>query len=232
MSSHNPNKSEQSSLGTPPGSNLINFYAQFKQKKVHNPHVDTHMIDLPFRGLINCASGGGKSNLVMNILFLMHNTFHKIIIVSKSPEPLYDYLSDKLKTGIEIHYEGAIPEIVKMDKGLNGLIIFDDMVLTKNNKIGEMFIRGRKMGYSSIYISQSFYGTPKIVRQNVSYIWLGHGMARRDLRMILSEFALGLTIDQLQELYTQLTREKMNFMMIDSIRNNVRHNITDIVLEY
>jgi|GWRWMinimDraft_16_1066024.scaffolds.fasta_scaffold00962_5 hypothetical protein len=213
-------------------SNLINFYSQFKHKKAHNPYVDVHGIELPFRALVNCASGGGKSNLVMNILYQMHNTFHKIIIVSKSPEPLYDYLSDKLKASVEIHYEGAVPEIVKMDKGMNGLIIFDDMVLTKNNKIGEMFIRGRKMGYSSIYISQSFYGTPKIVRQNVSYVWLGHGMGQRDLRMILSEFAMNVSLEQLKQLYSDLTREKMNFMMIDTLRNNVRHNITDIVLEY
>ena len=64
--------------------NLINFYTQFNNKKAHNPYRDTHMIDLPFRGLINCASGGGKSNLTLNILYQMHNTFHKIIIVSKS----------------------------------------------------------------------------------------------------------------------------------------------------
>ena len=180
-------------------SDLINFYTTLKQKKVHNPQYDIHKIDLPFRGLINCASGGGKSNLTVNILFEMYNTFHKIIIVSKAQEPLYDNLMDKLKN-IEIYYEGIIPEIEKMEDGNNGLIIFDDMVLTKNNKIGEMFIRGRKLGYSSIYISQSFFGTPKIVRQNVNYVWLGKGMNRRDLRLILSEFSLGhMTIDELEK---------------------------------
>ena len=54
---------------------------------------------------------------------------HKIIIVSKAEEPLYDMLQDKLKN-ISIHYEGNIPEIEKMKKGQNGLIVFDDMVLT------------------------------------------------------------------------------------------------------
>jgi len=212
-------------------SKLINFYEHFKQKQSHNPYKDIHMIDLPFRGLINCASGGGKSNLVLNILFEMHNTFHKIIIVSKASEPLYDFLSDKLK-GIEIHYEGAVPDLVKMDDGQNGLIIYDDMVLTKNNKIGESFIRGRKLGYSCIYISQSFFGTPKIVRQNVNYVWLGKGMGKRDLRLILSNFAMGLTVDQLEQIYNDLTRNQMNFMMIDQNKRNIRHNIKDIILEF
>lgn len=211
---------------------MINFYEKFKQKKTHNPNYDEHKIELPFRALICCASGGGKSNLVMNILHEMHNTFHKIIIISKAEEPLYDFLLHKIKDGIEIHYNGSIPEIDKMDKGLNGLIIFDDMVLTKNNKIGEMFIRGRKLGYSSIYITQSFFGTPKIIRQNVNLVWLGHGLSKRDLRLILSEFALSMSLDDLQKLYLDLTKEKMNFMLIDINGRNIRHNIKDIVFEY
>jgi hypothetical protein len=213
-------------------SDLINFYTTLKQKKVHNPQYDIHKIDLPFRGLINCASGGGKSNLTVNILFEMYNTFHKIIIVSKAQEPLYDNLMDKLKN-IEIYYEGIIPEIEKMEEGKNGLIIFDDMVLTKNNKIGEMFIRGRKLGYSSIYISQSFFGTPKIVRQNVNYVWLGKGMNRRDLRLILSEFSLGLiTIDELEKIYNDITRVNMNFMMISNNDRTIRRNIKEILIEF
>ena len=112
------------------------------------------------------------------------------------------------------------------------LIVFDDMVLTHNNKIGEMFIRGRKLGYSCIYISQSFYGTPKIIRQNVNYIWLGKGMSKRDLRLILSEFAMGISVDELERIYNDLTKESMNFMMLDLNKRNIRHNIKNMILEF
>jgi hypothetical protein len=210
---------------------IINFYEHIKGDKKHNPNYEAHKIELPFRGLINCASGGGKSNLFCNLLYEMNNTFHKIIIVSKAEEPLYDMLQKKLKN-ISIHYEGNMPEITKMSKGQNGLIVFDDMVLTPNNKIGEIFIRGRKLGYSSIYISQSFYGTPKIIRQNVNYIWLGKGMSKRDLRLILSEFAMGISVDNLERIYNDLTKESMNFMMLDLNKRNIRHNIKDIILEF
>jgi len=125
---------------------LINFYNTFKQEKIHNPNESLHGIKLPFRALINCASGGGKTNLVLNILYMMNNTFHDIIIVSKAEEPLYDHLVDKLKN-VKIYYNGEIPDVQKLEKGQNGLIIFDDMVLTPNNKIGELFIRGRKLYY-------------------------------------------------------------------------------------
>ena len=210
---------------------LINFYEHMKTDKKHNPNYESHKIELPFRGLINCASGGGKSNLFCNLLYEFNQTMHKIIIVSKAEEPLYDMLQDKLKN-VSIHYEGNVPEIEKMKKGQNGLIVFDDMVLTHNHKIGEMFIRGRKLGYSCIYISKSFFGTPKIIRQNVNYIWLGKGMSKRDLRLILSEFAMGISVDDLERIYNDLTKEQMNFMMLDLNKRNIRHNIKSIILEF
>jgi len=163
----------------------------------------------------------------------MNKTFHKIIICTKAEEPLYSYLQDKLKgSQVEIYYGGKIPEFEKMDKGQNGLVIFDDLVLDKNKAIGEMFIRGRKLGYSMIYISQSFYQTDKLIRQNVNYIWLGRGMQKRDLNMILSEFALGMNKNELEQIYNELTREPMNFMMIDFNNKNIRHNIIDIVKQF
>jgi DNA helicase HerA-like ATPase len=213
-------------------SKLINFYSQIKSSKKHNPYYDLHKIDLPFRMLVCTASGGGKSNLVLNLLYLMSNTFHKIIIVTKDEEPLYNMLESKLKDRVEIYYQGEIPDVEKLDNGMNGLIIFDDMVLTPNSKIGEMFIRGRKLGFSSIYISQSYFQTPKIIRQNINYIALGRGINKRDLRMILSEYSISLSIEQLQDIYFNITNKHMHFMMIDMHLRNIRHNIEDIIYEF
>lgn len=160
--------------------------------------------------LICTASGGGKTNFLMNIIYEMNNTFHKIIIITKEEEALYSHLVEKLQN-VEIYYGGMVPEFEKMPKGENGLVIFDDMVLTKNNKIGEMFIRGRKLGYSSIYITQSFFGTSKLIRQNVNYIALGRGMIKRDLRLVLSEFSINLTIDDIEMVYNEITKTQCNF---------------------
>lgn len=210
---------------------MINFYENIKTVKTLNPNYKDHKIDLPFRGLVCCGSGGGKSNLVMNLLFLMNKTFHKIIICTKAEEPLYTYLKDKIKD-VEIYYQGQIPEFEKLDKQ-NGLVIFDDLCLDKDqSKIGEMFIRGRKLNYSMIYISQSFYQTPKLIRQNCNYIWLGRGLMKRDLNTILSEFALGLEKNELESMYNDLTRECMNFMMIDFNKRNIRSNITHPIINF
>lgn len=209
---------------------VINFYNNIKQIKVHNPYYDIHQIELPFRMLICTASGGGKTNFLLNLIYLMNNTFHKIIIITKEEERLYSHLIDKLKN-VEIHYGGNVPDFAKMDKGENGLVVFDDMILTNNNKIGEMFIRGRKLRYSSIYISQSFFSTPKLIRQNVNYVALGRGMIKRDLRLVLSEFSINLSIDQIEEIYNDITKVPMQFMLVDSQKRNIRRNF-EIIYEF
>jgi hypothetical protein len=209
----------------------INFYETIKTEKVHNPKYDIHKIILPLRGLINCSSGSGKTNLLLNLIYEMDKTFHKIIIVTKAPEPLYDMLVDRLKN-IEIYYEGSYPTIEKMNKGENGLIIYDDQVTTKDSRISEMYIRGRKLGFSSIYISQSYFGTPKLIRQNINYLWLGKGINKRDLRLILSEYSLNMSVDELEYYYFEITKEHMQFMMLDLHKRNLRRNIKQIIYEF
>lgn len=217
-------------------SRLINFYSQIKSQDILNPNYDIHGIEIPFRMLVATASGGGKTNFILNLLYEMNNTFHKIYIITKAEEPLYTLLIERLNklnnNVVEIFYDGIIPDFEKMDKGLNGLIIFDDMVLTNDNKIGENFIRGRKLGYSSIYISQSFFSTPKIIRQNINYVALGRGINKRDLRLILTEYSLGISLDELERYYFNLTKKHMHFMLLDLLKRNIRHNIINVIKEF
>ena len=64
-----------------------------------------------------------------------------------------------------------IPPINELKTCNQTLIIFDDMVtyLKKHPIISEYFIRGRKKSASLIFLSQSYYNTPKIIRQNINY---------------------------------------------------------------
>ena len=50
------------------------------------------------------------------------------------------------------------------------LVIFDDYVCEKNqNKIIDYFIQGRHKNCSVVYLSQSFYKTPRDIRLNCSH---------------------------------------------------------------
>ena len=70
-----------------------------------------------------------------------------LVICTKAPEPLYDML--RLKEKVEIYYD-TIPELSKIPKGENGIIVFDAMVLDNGRpQIAQMFIRERNIGYIS-----------------------------------------------------------------------------------
>ena len=208
---------------------MINFYTKLKGKKTHNPQYESHMIELPFRMLICTASGGGKTNFLMNLITLMTGTFTNITIVTKAPEPLYDYLAEKVKkTRVLLYNESGIPDLDSSTPKEPKLLVFDDLVLEKNPKIGEAFIRARKLGYSLVYISQSYFATTKLIRQNVQYVALGKGINLRDLRTILSEYSVDMSLDDLKALYYDLTKEHMSFMLFDFVQNNIRKNIQEI----
>jgi len=208
---------------------LINFYTKLKDTKLPNPCYQAHMIDLPFRMLICTASGCGKTNFLINLISMMDKTFASITVVTKEHEALYDMLAEKIKnTKIHLYSETGVPPLDVSSKKISKLLVYDDLVLTKDPKIGESFIRARKLGYSLIYISQSYFGTPKIVRQNVNYIALGRGINIRDLRMILSEYSVDLNLDELKDLYFQITKKPMTFMLFDFVKNNIRENINNV----
>jgi hypothetical protein len=97
------------------------------------------------------------------------------------------------------------------------LMVFDDLVVEKKQKvIEEYFIRGRKMcnGFSLIYSTQSYFATPKIIRLQCNYIILKKLSCLRDLNLILTDYSLDLTREELLKVYKDCTEEHTDFLMI------------------
>lgn len=192
------------------------------KKKYHNPAYKSHLIKIPFRMLVVGASGAGKSQLALEIIKRMKNTFQLIVLCVKSAhEPLYEFLRSKLDESQLQIFEGIenIPPLEMLQKhGGQILAIFDDLVLEKNQAIiGEYFIRGRKVadGVSCMYLTQSYYRTPKLIRINCNYIALKKLSSERDLNTILSEFSLGVDKIALLRMYKHATSEPRSFLMVD-----------------
>ena len=220
----------------------INFYEKMDKKLkpvAHNPHYKKHLIKVPFRAIIAGASGAMKTNTALNIIYAMPDTFSKIIVITRNKdEPLYNYAKERIPD-MQI-YEGLekLPDLDKdFDKKENALVIFDDLVLEKNQKVIEEFaIRCRKLGVSMMYLTQSWYKTPKIIRQNLSYIILKQIAQTSYLNRILKDYSLGVNKDELQQLYKYATKgenelDKTNFLTIDMDAKpgeNFRKNLTPI----
>ena len=190
--------------------------------KGENPNFNLHGLELPLRMVIVAPSGSGKTNFLVNLIMLMchgKGTWSKMTICTRDKdESLYNYLATK-SSSIEI-VEGvsSIPKLntENYPKGTQSLLVLDDLVLSKNlSAVEEVYIRGRKLGVSVIFISQNFYKIPPVIRGNCSYIVILKLSQNRDTRMILSEMGLGVSKEQLFQIYEYATSEKFSPLIID-----------------
>jgi ABC-type dipeptide/oligopeptide/nickel transport system ATPase component len=206
-----------------PPQKVINFYERMDKKfldNAENPNFHLHHLKVPFRMCIVAPSGSGKTNFLLNIIHLFSQgkgTFADLSIITRNKdEPLYRFLQSKndqinIKEGLE-----NVPQLDKFDKEINHLVVFDDLVLAKDQRpIENYYIRARKLNCSVIYISQSYFKIPKIIRNNCSYMCLLKLSGQREVNMILSEFGLGVSKEQLLALYQYATKEKFVPLLID-----------------
>jgi hypothetical protein len=202
---------------------IINFYDVIPKKyllEAENPNYNVHNIDLPFRMCVVAPSGSGKTNFLVNLIKVFSQgkgTFADIhICTANKDEPLYNWLT-KENNQITIS-EGisSTPKLDDMDKEENHLVIWDDLVLTKDLKpVEKYYIRARKLNCSVVFLSQSYYDIPKIIRKNSSYLTiLNLGGSKRETTAILNEWGTDLDKDELKAIYEDCTSEHMRPLII------------------
>jgi hypothetical protein len=206
-----------------PTGKIENLYEKIPKElldKVENPNFHLHNLKLPFRMCIVAPSGSGKTNFLVNLLSIFSNgvgTFQSISIITRNKdEPLYRWISGKSDQLVIKEGLSNTPPLDKFDKDYNHLVVWDDLVLSKDlTMVENYYIRARKLNVSVIFISQSYFKIPKIIRNNCSYMVLLKLSGNREVNMILSEFGLGVTKDELISLYEYATKEKFSPLLID-----------------
>ena len=163
---------------------MINFddYVN-KNKTKHNlkwPYIPDH----PYRILIIGGSGSGRTNALLKLINNQPD-IDKIYLYAKDPyETKYQFLINKReRTGLKhfndpkafIEYSNDMQDVYKnidehnIYEECERLIAFDDMVadVINNRKLNsivtELFIRGRKLNISLVFITQSYFKDPKDV---------------------------------------------------------------------
>ena len=127
----------------------------------------------------------------------------KYILYAKDPyEVNYQFLINKKKSiGLKhfndpkafIEYSNDMQDVYKnideynIDKDRKILIVFDDMIagMINNKKLNslvtELFIRGRKLNISVVFITQSYFKVPKDVRINSTHFFIMEIPDKREL---------------------------------------------------
>jgi hypothetical protein len=230
-----PKKKDKKATGE-----IVNMYEKMPKRfldNVENPNFHLHNLKLPLRACIVAPSGSGKSNLLVNLLSLFcdgDGTFADMTIITRNKdEPLYRWLTDKCDQIRIVEGLHNTPKLDTMDKKENHLVVWDDLVLSKDlSMVENYYIRARKLNCSVIFISQSYFKIPKIIRNNCSYMILLKLSGQREVNIILSEFGLGVTKEQLMELYEYATAEKFSPLIIDleaDKENRFRKGLKEII---
>ena len=216
---------------------MINFddYVN-KNKTKHNlkwPYIPDH----PYRILIIGGSGSGKTNALLNLINNQPD-IDKIYLYAKDPyETKYQFLINKReRTGLKhfndpkafIEYSNDMQDVYKnidehnIYEECERLIAFDDMVadVINNRKLNsivtELFIRGRKLNISLVFITQSYFKVPKDVRLNTSHFFIAKIPNKRELQQIAINHSSDISTKDFANIYRKCTAEPYSFLVNDT----------------
>ena len=99
------------------------------------------------------------------------------------------------------------------------LIVFDDMIADMiNNKklnpvVTELFIRGRKLNISIVFITQSYFKVPKDVRLNSRYFFITKIPNKRELQQIALNHSSDIDFKDFIKIYKKCTAKLYSFLV-------------------
>jgi len=177
--------------------------------------------------LICGGSGSGKTNLLYHMLTKPLVYFDQIHLYAKNLEQekyqnmrkIFDDISDSVGYNVLVCSNDNIVPVKNLEDNAQKIVIFDDYVCDKNQKpLIDYFIRGRHKNCSVIYLSQSFYGTPKDIRLNCSHFCVYEFPSSNERNLISRE--LGVDKEQ----YIKATKKPYSFLYVDKPKKLIKRN--------
>ena len=102
------------------------------------------------------------------------------------------------------------------------LIVFGDMIADMiNNKklnpiVTELFIRGRNLNISIVFIMQSYFKVPKDVRLNSTHFFIMKILNKRELQIIALNHSSDIDFKDFMKTYKKNTKKPYSFLVNDT----------------
>ena len=142
------------------------------------------------------------------------------------PNNMQDVYKDIDEYNIEYsnHMQNVYKDIdeCNADKKRKILIVFDDMIVNMiNNKklnsiVTELFIRGRNLNISFVFITQSYIKVFKDVRLNTTHFFITKIPSKRELQQIALNLSSDINTKDFINIYKKCTAETYSFLVNDT----------------
>ena len=93
-----------------------------------------------------------------------------------------------------------------------------DLVQSKklNSIVTELFIRGRKLNISLVFITQSYFKVPKHVRLNTNHFFITKVLSKRELQQIVVNHSSDISTENFVNIDRKCTVEPYSFFVNDT----------------
>ena len=178
-----------------------------------------------------------KKNTLLNLINIQPD-IDKIYLYAKDPyESKYRFSIKKGKSiGLKhfddpkafIEYSNDMQGVYKnidehnVDKECKILIVFDNMIadMINNQKlyslVTELFIRGKKLNISLVFITQSLFKIPKDVRLNSTHFFIMKIPNKRELQQITLNHSSDINSKSFIKIYKKYTAGPYSFLVNDA----------------
>ena len=213
----------------------------------------TQILNHPYKILIFGGSGSRKTNSLFKLINKQLNIEKVSLYTTDTYEAKYQLLINKREsTGLKhlngskvsIEYSNYMDDIYKNieehnpNKKRKILTVLNDMIvdMLSNKKLNpiatELFIRGRKLNISLVFITQSYFAVPKNSRLNSVHYFIMKIPNKRELQEIVFNHSSDIGFKNFMNLCIKCAPKPYSSLVIDStIASNNPSSFRKILLK-
>jgi len=126
-------------------------------------------------------------------------------------------LNPRGKITANFYEDGAdVPDPKELDKTSNNLIIFDDLLLEKQNKCEDYYVRGRHNNVDCFYLAQNYFKLPRqTIRENSNFIILFPQDCKTISNIHQDHVSLDMPLKEFRSLCKTAWAEDRGFVVLD-----------------
>lgn len=183
-----------------------------------------------YRGIVSGKTGCGKTNAVVSGITTGFWPYHRIYVFSPTiDQPAFKYLEGYMRLKEEAYFKktkkkvslykgsSSLGDLLNIMETVNhevlNLIILDDLIAYKDwlQAATEIAVKGRHRSIAMLILTQQYYKTPKILRDQCEIAMIFETPNWRDITNIGQSLGNGLSTDHFRQIFLSALTPDPNF---------------------